>query len=123
MPRPLVPSHELRQRFDLYLTPHEVDLIRASAKSSRLPMSTYLRRVALRQTIEMPPVDFALRQWQELGRLANNVNQIAKACNAGQLPRGVDAVLVDVAEILRQLRLEVLAITPRIYHNSPRRKP
>lgn len=122
MPRPLVPTRELRQRFDLYLAPHEVDLIRASAKSSKLPMSTYLRRVALRKTIEMPPVDFAVQQWRELGRLANNFNQIAKACNAGQSPHGVDIALAEVTELLRQLRIEVLAITPRIHHNTSRRK-
>ena len=122
MPRPLVSSQALRQRFDLYLSLTEIEQIRASAVAAKLPMSTYLRRVALRQTVEMPPVEFAVEQWQSLGRLANNINQIAKSCNSGLLPDGVHAALADVTEQVRQLRIEVLAITPHIQRRNPRRK-
>ena len=120
MPRPLIPIQALRQRFDLYLAQHEMEKIRADAKAARLPMSTYLRRLALGQTVEMPPVEFAVGQWQSLGRLANNINQIAKACNAGQLPDGVHAALTEVAEQVRLLRIEVLTITSHINKSNPR---
>ena len=110
MPRPLKASRELRHRFDLYLDEHEVDQIRASARAARLPMSTFLRRVALRQQITTPPSAGNLDRWRELAPLASNLNQIARACNAGLLPEGIDPVVSQLAEQVRLLRLELLGL-------------
>lgn len=110
MPRPLKASRELRQRFDLYLDEHEVDQIRASAQAARLPMSTFLRRVALRQQITAPPSAGSLDRWRELAPLASNLNQIARACNAGLLPEGIDPVVSQLAEQVRLLRMELLGL-------------
>lgn len=108
MPRPLKPRRELRQRFDLYLDEFEVDQIRANASAARLPMSTFVRRVALREKIEVPPPVQAVARWRELAPLANNLNQIARACNAGLVPEGIYPVVIQLAEQVRLLRLEVL---------------
>ncbi|NHZ81571.1 plasmid mobilization relaxosome protein MobC [Massilia sp. CCM 8695] len=108
MTRPLKPSRELRQRFDLYLHEQEVEKIRATAAAARLPMSTFLRRLALRQRIESPPSAGNLARWQELAPLASNLNQIAHACNAGLAPEGIYAVVAELAEQVRLLRLELL---------------
>ena len=108
MPRPLKPRRELRQRFDLYLDEVEVDQIRLNAQAARLPMSTFVRRVALRLQIELPPSAEAVARWRELAPLANNLNQIARACNAGQLPEGIYPVVSQLAEQVRLLRLELL---------------
>jgi hypothetical protein len=108
MPRPLKPSRELRRRFDLYLDEVEVDQIRVNAQAARLPMSTFVRRVALRHPIEMPPSVEAVARWRELAPLANNLNQIARACNSGQLPEGIYPVVSQLAEQVRLLRLELL---------------
>jgi hypothetical protein len=108
MARPLKSSSELRQRFDLYLDEREADQIRANAAAARLPMSTFLRRVALRMRVEPPPPDHNLRRWQELARLASNLNQIARACNAGLVPEGIYPAVADLAEQVRLLRLELL---------------
>jgi hypothetical protein len=43
-----------------------------------------------------------------LAPLANNLNQIARACNAGQLPEGIYPVVSQLAEQVRLLRLELL---------------
>jgi hypothetical protein len=110
MPRPLKASRELRQRFDLYLDAGEVDQIRASAEAARLPMSTFLRRVALRQQIPMPPSAGNLERWRELAPLANNLNQIARACNAGLVPEGIYPVVIELAEQVRLLRLALLGL-------------
>jgi len=123
MPRPLISSQDLRHRFDLYLASHEVEQLRELARVARLPMSTYLRRLALRQSIQMPPTEFAVAQWRELGRLANNINQLARLAHAGQLPQETDAALAEVAQLLRQLRIDVLAITPRSVSTNPGKKP
>ena len=110
MSRPLKASRELRQRFDLYLDELEVDQIRVSAQAARLPMSTFLRRVALRQQITAPPSAGNLDRWRELAPLASNLNQIARACNAGLVPEGIDPVVTKLAEQVRLLRLELLGL-------------
>ena len=109
MTRPLKRSRELRQRFDLYLHELEVEQIRANAEAARLPMSTFVRRVALRQRIEPPPSAGNLARWQELAPLASNLNQIARACNAGSATAGIYPVVAQLAEQVRLLRLELIA--------------
>jgi hypothetical protein len=110
MPRPLKASRDLRQRFDLYLDEREVDQIRANATAARLPMSTFVRRVALRQHIEVPPSAGNIERWRALAPLASNLNQIARACNAGLLPDGVFPVVIELTEQVRLLRLELLDV-------------
>jgi hypothetical protein len=120
MPRPLKPSRALRQRFDLYLDESEVEQIRANATAARLPMSTFVRRVALRQHIELPPPAENLERWRELAPLASNLNQIARACNASLLPDGIVPVVTELAEQVRMLRLELLDVGQP---SATRRKP
>jgi hypothetical protein len=100
MPRPLKASRELRQRFDLYLDEREVGQIRASAEAARLPMSTFLRRVALRQKLDPAPSAANLKHWRE----------IARACNAGLVSEGIYPVVTELAEQVRLLRLELLGV-------------
>lgn len=111
MSRPLKASRELRHRFDLYLDAREVDQIRANAQTARLPMSTFVRRVALSQRIELPPSAGNLDRWRELAPLASNLNQIARACNAGLVPEGIYPLVTELAEQVRLLRLELLGLT------------
>ena len=108
MARPITPSSKLRNRFDLYLDDGEVDQIRANAQAARLPMSTFVRRVALRQQIELAPPAENLSRWRELAPLTNNLNQIARACNAGLVPEGIYPVVTELAEQVRLLRFELL---------------
>lgn len=108
MCRPLKTRSDLRQRFDLYLDEGEVEQLRGYAAAARLPMSTYLRRVALRQRIEAPPAAANVARWRELAPLANNLNQLARACNAGLAPEGIYPAVAALAEQVRLLRLELL---------------
>lgn len=108
MPRPLKTRDELRQRFDLYLDAGEAERLRRYAADARLPMSTYLRRVALRQRIEAPPAEVNVARWRELAPLANNLNQLVRACNAGLAPEGIYPAVAALAEQVRLLRLGLL---------------
>lgn len=108
MPSPLKSSRALRQRFDLYLNEGEIEQVRANAEAARLPMSTFVRRVALRQRIEVPPSSTNVARWRELAPLANNLNQLARACNAGTVTAGIYPTLTELAEQVRLLRLELL---------------
>ena len=108
MARPLTPSSKLRNRFDLYLDDGEADQIRANAQAARLPMSTFVRCVALRKSIELAPSADNLSRWRELAPLTSNLNQIARACNAGLVPEGIYPAVTELAEQVRLLRLELL---------------
>lgn len=108
MPRPLKTRAALRQRFDLYLDEGEVEQLRGYAAAARLPMSTYLRRVALRQRIEAPPPAANVARWRELAPLANNLNQLVRAFHSGQAPEGIYPTVAALAEQVRLLRLELL---------------
>lgn len=110
MPRPLKASRALRQRFDLYLNEVEIEQIRANAEAARLPMSIFVRRVALRQHIELPPPAGNIERWRELAPLASNLNQIARACNAGLVPEGIYPAVIELAEQVRLFRLELLEV-------------
>lgn len=109
MARPLVPRSALRQPFLLYLNEAEEEQIRASAQAARLPISTYLRRLALRQKVEVATpweqLDFCRRQ---LAPLANNLNQIARACNAGTAAEGIYPAVAALAEQVRLFHLDLL---------------
>jgi hypothetical protein len=108
MPRLLKSRRELRQRFDLYLDEGEVEQLRDNAAAARLPMSTYLRRVALRHRIEAPPPAANVARWRELAPLASNLNQLVRACHSGQAPEGIYPAVAALAEQVRLLRLELL---------------
>jgi len=109
--RPLVSREDFRERFGLYLSEVEADRIRENAKAARLPMSTFVRRVALRKKIHMAQplshLDFCRR---ELAPLANNLNQIARACNAGIMPEGIYPTLMALSEQVRLLRLQLMGV-------------
>ena len=119
MPRPLKPRSELRERFDLYLDEGEIERLRGYAAAARLPMSTYLRRVALRQRIEAPPSAANVARWRELAPLANNLNQLVRACHSGQAPEGIYPAVVALAEQVRLLRLELLGASADESEPSP----
>ena len=108
MPHALKSSRELRQRFDLYLNEAEIEQVRGIATAARLPMSTYLRCVALSQRVEAPPPAANVVRWRELVPLANNLNQLARACNAGRVSAEIYPTLTALAEQVRLLRLELL---------------
>jgi hypothetical protein len=119
MPRPLKASRELRHRFDLYLDASEIDQIRANATAARLPMSVFVRHAALRKRIETAPSDQNLSRWRELAPLTSNINQIARACNAGLVPEGIYPVVAELAEQVRLLRLDLLDTTLTTKRRTP----
>lgn len=110
MPRPLKASEDLRRRFDLYLDEVELKSIRARASNARLPMSTYVRKAALDLKIEAPPPITNVQRWRELAHLTSNLNQIARACNAGLVPDNVAPVLEALTDAVGQLRQELLGV-------------
>lgn len=108
MTTPLLPSHALRERFDLYLNESEREAIGTKARRLNLPMSAYIRQAALGQRIQAPPPAVNMRAWQEAARWASNLNQIAHALACGTAT-GVDAATVQqLSEAVRALRHQLL---------------
>ncbi len=107
----LLPSAELRKRFDLYLSDDERAMLEIKARAACLPTSTFLRRVALKKKIETPPTEISRSQYAELARVGSNLNQIAAAINAGKA-HGIDVgVIHELATQLRLVRLLLIGAT------------
>ena len=111
------PNSEKRKNFPLRLSPSERAVLEEKAKSCGLKLSAYLREAGLKKKISsrvnrVPEINRAT--YVELGRIGNNINQIAKAANISVKrgmgcnvnPRELSALLA----LLKQIRLEVMAI-------------
>jgi len=103
----------------LRLSDDELTELSARASTAGLPIGTYLRLMALgsagpraqrRPLIER---ELLARLLGHLGRVGNNLNQLAAAANSGEGIRqaGLDRGLRDLAE-MRQAVLEALGRTP-----------
>lgn len=107
MARPLLHQWELRERFDIYLTMLERGAISERAKHAGMPLSAFIRKAALGQKVSALPAINA-EQWSKLSSLGSNLNQLTHQANAGTL-EGVDPAMLDeVAETVRQIRLTLM---------------
>lgn len=108
MAHPLLPHDALRQRFDLYLSPSELDALRARARSARTSVSAFVRCAALNHKIEAPPPTINLKAWSQMARVCGNLNQLAHAVAAGRATTIDPDVITQVGEQVRLLRLELI---------------
>lgn len=108
MPNQFLNSQNLRKRLDIYVNDDELVVIKGKARLAMMPVSLYIRRTAMNQRIDGPPPAENINRWRQLAPLAANINQIAKACNAGRVTEEIYPALTELAEELRQLRLELV---------------
>lgn len=114
MARPYLPRAALRRPMTLYVNPCELTQLQAKAEEARLPLSTFLRRAALGHRISSVPAGSAQR-WADLGRLGNNINQLARKANAGEL-----LALEEDALLLQALLNEIHALRNEIAGSQER---
>lgn len=100
----------MRKRLAIRLSDAERETIDGMAAVCGLSVTDFIRRSALQQQLRpLPKVpESNLKIYSELGRLAGNVNQIAKAMNQG-LPAEAGAQriaqsLPGLVNLLRELR-------------------
>lgn len=108
--RPKAAPSELRSvTVGLRLTPSEHDELQAKSKAAGLSVGEFLRHAATATKVPKPPVPAVNRQaYISFGRLANNLNQLAKAANSG-LPVDVEpATLAELIAEIQALRGELL---------------
>jgi hypothetical protein len=108
MAQPLLPRDRLRERFDLYLSPAERAHIAEKARKACLPVSTFIRSSALGMKVQAPPSEFSVKSWAAMARVAGNLNQLAHAVAAGRVSGIEPQQIADVADQVKQLRLEIL---------------
>jgi hypothetical protein len=101
---------ELRRCFRLVLraTAAELGTLRRRAARARLPMATYVRTAALRGGAAPGPVPVLNTRFVgQLGRLANNLNQLTKLAHQGRVSPGLlpclEAILGEVRKLRRTL--------------------
>lgn len=108
MAQPLLPQARLRTRFDLYLNDTERAYIQAQARAACLPISTFIRKSAMAQRVQAPPSEVSVRAWGDMARVGSNLNQLAHAVAAGRVQGIEPEFIAQVAEQVRQLRLELI---------------
>ncbi len=111
MANQLLSQTALREKFDLYLNAAERTQLEIKAAQAMLPMSTFLRRVALRQKISAPVPEANIHQYAALARIGSNLNQLTAAVNAGRVNNVDVKVLEDLSRELKGLRLQLLGAT------------
>ena len=102
----LLPAERLRKRLDTYFSQTELAAIVAKARQAGLPTATFVRNAALEINVAQIPSGNSMH-WRELGRVGSNLNQLTRAINSG-VASGIDAALIDqLAEQVRLLRLDL----------------
>ncbi len=106
---------EPRKIFPLLLSPSErVELERRAAEAG-MKLSEYLRRAGLKRKRRARVPDINRQTYIELGRIGNNLNQIAKACHLNPSVGGCHLdpnLLQSLCDQLDQVRLELLGVDP-----------
>lgn len=67
----------------LRLSEKETQALKEKAKQCGLSKSAYLRRLILDKPVKARPPEAIHELYVEINRIGTNINQIARACNAG----------------------------------------
>jgi hypothetical protein len=115
MPRRKEPSEALNQILRVRFKKIEVDSIKESAESWGMTVSAYIRALSTNSAPKKPPVTAIDRKaYSELGRIGNNLNQIAKQMNqAHGIFQGHEELAGDMEELRVYLNRVRLALMTR----------
>jgi hypothetical protein len=112
---PLPPERRRTVRVEVLLSGAEAAAVRGRALRSRRPLSAFLRESALRRGGPPAPVPLVnVRSVGQLGRLANNLNQLVKLCHQGRAPMGLGPALHELLAEVRWLRRRLLGLSPQV---------
>ena len=106
--RPRNAPGEIRARtIGVCVNAAELDTIRRNADSVGLPVSHWLRNIALSRPVPRPLLPEVNRDtYRALAGAVNNLNQLARLAHAGKTACA-DAVLHEVMAIVRQVQREL----------------
>jgi hypothetical protein len=85
----------------------DYERVRASASSSGLPVSAYLRQKALTGTVKPPTVinPICQDQWRELSRIGSNLNRLLFLLNSGSLSPELAALQPTIEAAKTELKI------------------
>lgn len=91
-------------------TPAERDGLKEEAKAVNLSLSEYIRRTTLERPLPRPRTEISVDTYRELGRIGNNVNQLAAAANLavkmGHSPAVTPQQWSELRRLIDRVRLE-----------------
>ena len=111
MPRP--PKDAPRNtRYVVRFSPEEAEKLTQAAAQEGISVATFMRRAALGRKAPSGRLDRDSQReiWRQVSGVARNVNQLARAANAGALKPGE---LEQLTEAVRGLTARVLALAGR----------
>ena len=98
----------------------DLSALEEKATLAGLTMSSYVRQAAVAGQVQPKTVIPTINRqdWGELGRLANNINQIATRLNrGGSIGASDSAVLTEISRVLGQIWAAILGLEVR--HGLP----
>ncbi|MTJ14999.1 MobC family plasmid mobilization relaxosome protein [Anabaena sp. UHCC 0187] len=109
-----MPKKRRNIKFLICLTPQEKEQVRQMAAENSLTMAELFRAKTIKNRLPRRVTKVAGQTYWELGKIGNNLNQIAKAINTSVLmgePVVVDRGLLEqVRNLVRQVRREIAEI-------------
>lgn len=109
-----MPQKERTIRFHICLTPEEKEQVRRMAEENSLTMAELFRAKTIKNRLPRRVTKVAGQTYWELGKIGNNLNQIAKAIHISVLmgePVVVDrALLEEVKNLVKQVRREITEV-------------
>jgi hypothetical protein len=110
--RAKLPSLVRTHNFPVRLSDIELEMLRSRAEEAGLSASELMRRNALMRPLPKRLSRVSLKTYVELGRIGNNINQLAKAANTaikmGQPPPADPGDLSALEKLLHQCRREIV---------------
>jgi hypothetical protein len=109
--RPRKHVNKLRHTIGVRVSTAELTTLRERAATAGMKISQFLRVSALTRRMPAPPVPAVNRdQYVSLARLSANLNQLAKHANSGGQVSVENALLLQVIELVGQLRLALMGV-------------
>lgn len=103
-PKPKPDDQQRKHRISIFLTDAEFAQLKEKAGDNDLPVFVRTRAVNGKLAPRAPKIPkLNFEAWKKLARVANNLNQLAKALNSG-----ADVEIVDVLKELAAFRLALL---------------
>jgi len=90
-------------------TPDERDRLKQSALASKVSLSEFIRRAALKRRLPPPPApEINLKSYQELALIGNNLNQLVRAIHKGKCRR-IDVNLIrELLWLVRETGMQLV---------------
>lgn len=97
------------------VSPGEYEILKMKAKQMGMAPAQWLREAALSKRLPPPPVpEINKSEYASLGRLAGNLNQLARAANIGYKVAVDKKLLIELKEEVRQLRCALIGENKKI---------